>query len=92
MFTIEQKDIENMQTKLKLVRQTLGLGVNDFAGIMGVTRQTVYNIENYKAPLTQTQYLAIRSIIDLSLNEQPEKRHLVEVIMETEYNSKKQTL
>jgi len=47
VLTIDIKDIENMQNKVKLIRQTLEIGIQDFADLLGVSRQTIYNIESF---------------------------------------------
>lgn len=86
MFSIDDKDIANMQNKVRLIRQTLGIGITDFANLLGVSRQTVYNIENNKSALTKTQYLAILSVVNMALNEQPEKQEIVDVIVASDYN------
>ena len=84
---IDDKDIRNMQDKAKLIRQTLEISINDFAAMLGVTRQTVYNIENHKKLLTQTQYLAMRTIIDMALAQQPEKDEVIKAILKSNYRS-----
>lgn len=86
MFSIDDKEVKNMQSKVRLIRQTLNIGLVDFANLLGVSRQTVYNIENNKSSLTKTQYLAILTVIKMALNEQPEKQEIVDVIMASEYN------
>jgi len=86
MMEIRKKEVENMQEKVKLIRQTFEISINDFANLMGVTRQTIYNIENKKKVLTQTQYLAICSLIHMALKEQPEKEKIVTTILDTNYN------
>ncbi len=84
---VKNGDVENMQNKIKLIRQTLGVSITDFAELLGVTRQTVYNIENNKKALTKTQYLAIRTIIDYLVKAQPERGNIVRVILESDYLS-----
>lgn len=86
-MTIDIKDIENMQNKVKLIRQTLEIRIQDFAELVGVSRQTIYNIENHRKALTQTQYLAICTIINLSIKEQPEKRQIISTILSSNYKS-----
>ena len=83
---IDIGDIKNLQNKTKLIRQTFGFGIKDFADLLGVTRQTVYNIENHKKVLTQTQYLAIRALIDMATKEQPEKERIVSTILSSNYS------
>jgi len=87
VLTIDIKDIENMQNKVKLIRQTLEIGIQDFADLLGVSRQTIYNIENHRKALTQTQYLAICTIINLSIKEQPGKERIISTILSSNYKN-----
>ena len=86
-MTIDIKDIENMQNKVKLIRQTLEIGIQDFADLLGVSRQTIYNIENHRKALTQTQYLAICTLISISVKEQPGKAKIISIILASDYKN-----
>lgn len=79
-------DIENMQSILRLLRQTLDISVTEFADQLGVTRQTVYNIEKRKTKLTKTQYLAIFTIIEDAIKKQPDLSGIINAIIESGYN------
>ena len=56
--------ISTMQCSMKQIRQILNIGVQELADIIGVTRQTINNIESNKNPLSTVQYIAICSVID----------------------------
>lgn len=56
----EKLRILRMQENLYLLRASLGLSGKDFGELIGVTRQTINNIENGRNKLSKTQYLAIR--------------------------------
>ncbi len=76
-----------MQSKLKLIRQAFDLKLNDFADLTGVTRQTVYNIENNRTELTQMHYLASCQVIRTLLNKYPDKYSLIKNIWESDYDT-----
>jgi len=80
-------DIINMQKKIKLIRQVFDISITSFADMIGVTRQTIYNIESQKTILTKTQYLAICQVVGLLLEQVPEKRVLIKSIWESEYSN-----
>lgn len=46
---------ERIQANLKMVRQVLKLSVSEMSEMLGVSRQTVYNIEKGSAKLTEAQ-------------------------------------
>lgn len=57
-------DIKRMQEHLLLIRRALGWTASYFGDKIGVTRQTINNIEAGRNELTKTQYIAMRSVID----------------------------
>lgn len=80
-------NIMNMQKKLKFFRQIFGISIISFADMIGVTRQTIYNIENEKTVLTKTQYLAICQVLSSLLANNQDKYAMVKSIWETEYEN-----
>ena len=58
-----EKEREIMKHNLKYIRGYLGLTEEDFAKLLGVTRQTINNIERGKSELSIIYYLAIREIL-----------------------------
>ncbi len=78
--------IDNMQDRVRDVRALFHITVTSFADMMGVTRQTIYNIENYKTKLTKTQYLAICALISKLLEEYPERKREMDALWERGYD------
>ena len=62
--TARQLMIENFQDSLRLVRHLMEFGVEEFAEAIGVTRQTVNNLETKKTKMSATQYIAIAALVD----------------------------
>lgn len=56
--------IENFQDSLRLVRHLMNFSVEDFAAALGVTSQTVNQLEAKKIKMSATQYLAIAALTD----------------------------
>ena len=63
----EEDKIKRMQKNLYLLRASLGLTGDEFGNYIGVTRQTISNIESGRANLTKTQYLAIRYAVGVNI-------------------------
>lgn len=61
---VNNKQIENMQYNLQYFIQYFGLTQNELGEMIGVTRQTISNLESGKAKLTKTQCLAILYIFE----------------------------
>ncbi len=59
-------EIACMQKHLLLIRRTVGWTAGEFGEKIGVTRQTINNIEAGRNKLTKTQYIAMRSVLDLT--------------------------
>ena len=77
--------IENMQVKFKEIRLVFGFSVTKFADILGVTRQTIYNIESGKTKMNTIQYLAMRALVSDLLESAPDKKKMFDVLWEREY-------
>lgn len=58
------EEIIRMQNNLLLIRRTVGWTAEEFGEKIGVTRQTINNIESGRNKLTKTQYIAMRSVLD----------------------------
>lgn len=80
--------IENMQDKMKDVRALFNISVTKFADLLGVTRQTVYNIERKRTKMTKVQYLAMCALISELLESYPDKKKTMDAIWEKDYETK----
>ncbi|ERL09711.1 helix-turn-helix transcriptional regulator [Olsenella profusa] len=64
METVDQKKIKQMQDNLGAIRRVAGWTAEQFGDSIGVTRQTISNLERGKTALSKTQYLAIRTVLN----------------------------
>lgn len=55
--------IKTMQENLLTIRQIFGWTAEEFGSKIGVSKQTICNIENKKSKLSASQYIAIRTIL-----------------------------
>ena len=61
---IKQKQIKLLQQNVRSIRQIAGWTSERLGEKIGVTKQTISDLENIKRPMNLTQYLAIRYILD----------------------------
>ena len=71
-----------MQNNLLLIRRTIGWTAAEFGDQIGVTRQTINNIESGRNNLTKTQYIAMRSVIDAEIVKHPEETQMVKTLLD----------
>jgi len=76
------EEIIRMQENLLLIRRTVGWTAEDFGERIGVTRQTINNIENGRNKLTKTQYIAMRSVLDAEIAQAPEDTQMLQVLLD----------
>lgn len=67
-----QEMIETLQISLRAVRQLLGLSAQELGELIGLTRQTINNLELGKSQMSPTQYVAVCAVIDNCISEKPE--------------------
>jgi transcriptional regulator len=71
MNKYSDKDIIKLQNNLLLIRNAGGWTAEEFGDKLGVTKQTISNLENKKTEMTKIQYIAIRAILDYEMEENP---------------------
>lgn len=76
------EEIIRMQTNLLLIRRAVGWTAEVFGGQIGVTRQTINNIESGRNRLTKTQYIAMRSVLDAEIARHPEDTEMVRILLD----------
>ena len=80
MFSYSSGDVERLQDHLQLIRRAGGWTAEEFGEMVGVTKQTISNLENKRTPLTKTQYIAIRAILDYEVKNNPDNAVLDKII------------
>lgn len=76
------EEIARMQEHLLLIRRTVGWTAEEFGERIGVTRQTINNIESGRNRLTKTQYIAMRSVLDAEMAQSPEDTKMLRILLE----------
>ena len=76
------EEITRMQDHLPLIRMAVGWTAEDLGDRIGVTRQTISNIENGRNKLSKTQYIAMRSVLDAEMARSPEDTEMLRLLLE----------
>lgn len=74
---LRQRMIDTMQISLRQIRQVLNLGVQEFSDIVGLTRQSINNLESSKIKMSTVQFVAICAVIDHFVESQPELLQII---------------
>ena len=80
MKVYSEKDKERLQANLALIRKAAGWTAADLGEFIGVTKQTISNLENNRNTMTKAQYIAIRAILDHELISNPENEALAQLV------------
>lgn len=76
------EEIARMQENLLLIRRTVGWTASRFAEEIGVTRQTINNLESGRNKLTKIQYIAMRSVLYAEIKSSPEDTKMLQILLE----------
>lgn len=80
MKVYSEKDKARLQTNLAMIRKAAGWTAADLGEFLGVTKQTISNLENNRNTMTKAQYIAIRAILDHELINNPENEALAQIV------------
>jgi transcriptional regulator with XRE-family HTH domain len=72
--------IKKLQKNLSSIRKIAGWTAEVLGDKIGVTKQTISNLENQKTPMNFTQYIAIRSVLDCEIENNKENEVLPKVV------------
>lgn len=80
MKPYSDSDKQKLQNNLALIRKLAGWTSADLGELIGVTKQTISNLENNRTPMTKTQYIAIRAMIDYEISSNKDTTALAQVV------------
>lgn len=72
-----KKEIEALQRNLSTLRKIAEMTSAELGKKIGVTKQTISNLENNKTPMSLTQYIAIRTIFDCEMQQKNDNLMLI---------------
>lgn len=79
-YKTENQEIRILQNNLKTIRTILNWTLEELADKIGVTKQTISNLENIKTEMTKMKYIAIRTILDYEVATVEKDNGLAEVL------------
>ena len=83
-----QQMIENLQISLRAIRNLMGFSAQELGDFIGVTRQTINNLETGKSKMIPIQYVSLSAVIDNYVAAHDEMLVAIETIIDG--NGKKQ--
>lgn len=78
-------EIIRFQENMLLIRRTVGWTAEEFGNRIGVTRQTINNLEKNnrdKFKLNKTQYIAMRSVLDAEIIQYPKDTNMLRILLD----------
>lgn len=79
MNEITQARIDFLQEHLSAIRKLLGWSAAVLGDKIGVTKQTISNLENKKTKMAQTQYIAVRAVMEYEIRNRNDSTYLLEI-------------
>lgn len=81
-MTTEECEIAELQNNLEMIRKLFGWTAEQLGNRLGVTKQTILNLEHGKPVMSKIQYIAIRSVMETEVmsREGEEKENLLKVL------------
>lgn len=76
------EEIKRLQDNLLLIRRAVGWTAEEFGSQIGVTRQTINNIESGRNKLNKTQYIAMRSVLDAEMVRCPKETEMLRLLLD----------
>ena len=74
------REIQRLQQNLSSIRKIAGWNAETLGNKIGVTKQTISNLENRKTTMSFAQYIALRSVLDVEIASNKENDVLPKVV------------
>ena len=90
---VVNQEIEKLQDNLQAIRKIAGWTTEELGDQIGVTKQTISNLERKTTKMTKTQYIALRTVIDyeiLTNKDSNTLRTVVDVLLNSDEEEKKE--
>ena len=83
LWETRQALIENFQSSMKAIRLLMGYSIVELAEYVGVTRQTINNLESGKSKMSVMQFLSIAAVVDNYIAENGNMYQAIETILDS---------
>ncbi|MFA6075407.1 MAG: helix-turn-helix transcriptional regulator [Negativicutes bacterium] len=78
---VSKQTIETVYNRFKLLRQAAGWTAQQAAAELGVSRQTIVNIETKKTPFSKIHCLAYMAVLDERAKNVPDLQKIVKAVL-----------
>ena len=79
---VTDQEINRFEEVFPLIRRTVGWSAEEFGEKIGVSRQTINNLENKKYKLTKLLYSAMRYALEAEIQGHPDETEMLKVILD----------
>ena len=79
MNEITKAKIRNLQNYLPAIRKLFGWPAAVLADKIGVSKQTISNLENKKTKMSKTQYIAVKAVMEYEIRNRNDSTYLLEI-------------
>ncbi len=79
MNEITKAKIRNLQNYLPAIRKLFGWPTAVLADKIGVSKQTISNLENKKTKMSKTQYIAVKAVMEYEIRNRNDSTYLLEI-------------
>lgn len=80
---ITNEEMERFNEIFPLVRKAVGWSAEEFGEKIGVTRQTISNLETKKIKISKTTYIAMRFVLDEEIEERPDETEMLKAVLDS---------
>ena len=78
---VSKQTIDTVYNRFRLLRQAAGWTAQQVAAELGVSRQTIVNIETKKTPFSKMHCLAFLAVLNERGDEVPDLRKIVKAVL-----------
>ena len=75
-------EVRRLQDNLLLIRRAVGWTAEELGEKIGVSRQTINNLEANRNKISKAQYIAIRAVLDAEMERSPEDTKMLALILD----------
>lgn len=83
LWEARQALVENFQNSMKAIRLLMGYSIIELAEYVGVTRQTINNLESGKSKMSVMQFLSIAAVVDNYIAAHGDMYQAIETILDS---------
>ena len=80
MSKLIKAQINRLQKNIQLIRRLMGWSASELGDKIGVTKQTISNLERFNSVMTKTQYIAMRTVLDYEINKREDRIYVMRII------------